>query len=50
MEINIIPYEETKFDKLGKLVEGTVAVDSVSVTYVQNSDCSGDDEEEEAAA
>ena len=47
MQINIVPYEEASLNKDGAWEEGTVVIDDISIKYLQNSDSSGDDGNEE---
>ena len=47
MLINIVPYEEASLNKDGAWEEGTVVIDDISIKYLQNSDSSGDDGNEE---
>ena len=47
MRINIVPYEEATLNENGKWEEGTVVIDDISIKYLQNSDSSGDDGDEE---
>lgn len=45
--LNIVPYEEATLNKSGKWDDETVVIDEVSIKYLQNSDSSGDDGDEE---
>ena len=45
--LNIVPYEEATLNENGKWEEGTVVIDDISIKYLQNSDSSGDDGDEE---
>ena len=45
--LNIVPYEEATLNENGKWEEGTVVIDEVSIEYLQNTDSSGDDGDEE---
>ena len=45
--LNIVPYEEATLNENGKWEEGTVVIDEVSIEYLQNTDCSGHDGNEE---
>ena len=47
MRINVVPYEEATLNENGKWEEGTVVIDDISIKYLQNSDSSGDDGDEE---
>ena len=47
MQINIVPYEKASFNEDGAWEEGTVVIDDISIKYLQNSDSSGDDGNEE---
>ena len=47
MRINVVPYEEATLNENGKWDDGTVVIDDISIKYLQNSDSSGDDEDEE---
>ena len=47
MRINIVPYEEATLNENGKWDDETVVIDEVSIKYLQNSDSSGDDGDEE---
>ena len=47
MLINIVPYEEASFNEDGSWEDGTVVIDDISIKYLQNSDSSGDDGNEE---
>ena len=48
--LNIVPYEEATLNKSGKWDDETVVIDEVSIEYLQNTDCSGDDGNEEVQA
>ena len=48
--LNIVPYEEATLNENGKWEEGTVVIDEVSIEYLQNTDCSGHDGNEEVQA
>ena len=50
MRINVVPYEEATLNENGKWEEGTVVIDDISIKYLQNSDSSGDDGDEEVQA
>lgn len=50
MQINIVPYEEASLNKDGKWDDETVVIDEVSIEYLQNTDCSGNDGNEEVQA
>ena len=45
--LNIVPYEEATLNENGKWEEGTVVIDDISIEYLQNADCSGDDGNED---
>lgn len=46
--INIVPYEDASFNEdCSRWEDGTVVIDEISIKYLQNSDCSGDDGNEE---
>ena len=47
MRINVVPYEEATLNENGKWNDGTVVIDDISIKYLQNSDSSGDDGDEE---
>ena len=47
MRINVVPYEEATLNENGKWDDGTVVIDDISIKYLQNSDSSGDDGDEE---
>lgn len=47
MRINIVPYEEATLNENGKWDDETVVIDDISIKYLQNSDSSGDDGDEE---
>ena len=47
MRINIVPYEEASLNEDGDWEVGTVVIDDISIKYLQNSDSSGDDGNEE---
>ena len=48
--LNIVPYEEATLNKSGKWDDETVVIDEVSIEYLQNTDCSGHDGNEEVQA
>lgn len=50
MLINIVPYEEATINERGKWDDETVVIDEVSIEYLQNADCSGDDGNEDMQA
>lgn len=50
MQINIVPYEKASFNEDGSWEDGTVVIDEVSIEYLQNTDCSGNDGNEEVQA
>ena len=50
MRINVVPYEEATLNENGKWEEGTVVIDDISIKYLQNTDCSGDDGNEDVQA
>lgn len=45
--LNIVPYEEATLNENGKWGDETVVIDDISIKYLQNSDSSGDDGDEE---
>ena len=45
--LNIVPYEEATLNENGKWDDETVVIDDISIKYLQNSDSSGDDGDEE---
>ena len=45
--LNIVPYEEATLNENGKWNDETVVIDDISIKYLQNSDSSGDDGDEE---
>ena len=45
--LNIVPYEEATLNENGEWNDETVIIDEVSIKYLQNSDSSGDDGDEE---
>ena len=47
---NIIPYEEATLNENGEWNDETVVIDEVSIEYLQNTDCSGNDGNEEVQA
>ena len=48
--LNIVPYEEATLNENGEWGDETVVIDEVSIEYLQNADCSGDDGNEEVQA
>ena len=48
--LNIVPYEEASLNENGKWDDGTVVIDDISIKYLQNADCSGDDGNEDVQA
>ena len=48
--LNIVPHEEATINERGKWDDETVVIDEVSIEYLQNADCSGDDGNEEVQA
>ena len=48
--LNIVPYEEATLNKSGKWDDETVVIDEVSIEYLQNTDCSGNDGNEDVQA
>ena len=45
--LHIVPYEEATLNENGKWNDETVVIDDISIKYLQNSDSSGDDGDEE---
>ena len=41
--LNIVPYEEATLNENGEWNDETVVIDEVSIEYLQNTDCSGND-------
>ena len=41
--LNIVPYEEATINERGKWNDETVVINEVSIEYLQNTDCSGND-------
>ena len=50
MRINIVPYEEATINERGKWNDETVVINEVSIEYLQNTDCSGNDGNEDVQA
>ena len=48
--LNIVPYEEATLNENGEWNDETVVIDEVSIEYLQNTDCSGNDGNEEVQA
>ena len=48
--LNIVPYEEATLNKSGKWNDETVVINEVSIEYLQNTDCSGNDGNEDVQA
>ena len=48
--LNIVPYEEATLNENGEWNDETVVINEVSIEYLQNTDCSGDDGNEEVQA
>lgn len=48
--LNIVPYEEATLNENGEWGDETVVIDEVSIEYLQNTDCSGNDGNEEVQA
>ena len=48
--LNIVPYEEATLNENGEWNDETVVINEVSIEYLQNADCSGDDGNEEVQA
>ena len=45
--LNIVPYEEATLNENGEWNDETVVINEVSIEYLQNADCSGDDGNED---
>ena len=48
--LNIVPYEEATLNENGEWNDETVVINEVSIEYLQNTDCSGNDGNEEVQA
>lgn len=48
--LNIVPYEEATLNENGEWNDETVVINEVSIEYLQNADCSGDDGNEDVQA
>lgn len=48
--LNIVPYEEATLNENGEWNDETVVINEVSIEYLQNTDCSGDDGNEDVQA
>lgn len=48
--LNIVPYEEATLNENGEWNDETVVIDEVSIEYLQNTDCSGNDGNEDVQA
>ena len=48
--LNIVPQEEATLNENGEWGDETVVIDEVSIEYLQNTDCSGHDGNEEVQA
>ena len=47
---NVVPYEEATLNENGEWNDETVVINEVSIEYLQNTDCSGNDGNEEVQA
>ena len=47
---NIVPYEEATLNENGEWNDETVVINEVSIEYLQNTDCSGNDGNEDVQA
>ena len=48
--LNIVPYEEATLNENGEWNDETVVINEVSIEYLQNTDCSGNDGNEDVQA
>ena len=48
--LNIVPYEEATLNENGEWNDETVIINEVSIEYLQNTDCSGNDGNEDVQA
>ena len=48
--LNIVPYEEATLNENGEWGDETVVINEVSIEYLQNTDCSGNDGNEDVQA
>lgn len=48
--LNIVPYEEATLNENGEWNNETVVINEVSIEYLQNTDCSGNDGNEDVQA